>query len=136
MSHSGQWSAYQLIGPSGPDAWDSSFNLDSPWPTDGGDVGASFAELPKPDMNASRKRIKVAIVAPSMAILGGQAVQADRLIRAWSDDPDIEAWLVAVNPVPRGAMRRALHIKYIRTLLTQLIYWPSLVRQVARADVV
>src|SRR3954469_735833 len=101
-----------------------------------GDVGASFAELPYPDMNVSRKRIRVAIVAPSMAILGGQAVQADRLIRAWSNDPDIDAWLAPVNPVPPGALRRALEIKYIRTLATQLVYWPSLVRQLTRADVV
>jgi len=71
-----------------------------------------------------------------MAILGGQAVQADRLIRGWSADPDVDAWLVPVNPVPSGALRRALDIKYIRTLITQLIYWPSLVGQLARADVV
>src|SRR4051812_21311553 len=100
------------------------------------EAGASFAELPNPDMNASRKRIRVAIVEPSMAILGGQAVQADRLIRAWSGDPDVDAWLVPVNPVPTGALRRAVDIKYLRTVITQLIYWPSLVRRLARADVV
>ena len=39
-------------------------------------------------------RIRVAFVAPSLRILGGQAVQADRLLTAWKDDPDVDAWLV------------------------------------------
>jgi L-malate glycosyltransferase len=87
-------------------------------------------------MYGAQKRIRVAIVAPSMGILGGQAVQADRLIRAWSDDPEISAWLVPINPVPRGLLRRAIDVKYARTVATQLIYWPTLVRELSRADVV
>ena len=87
-------------------------------------------------MHGAQKRIRVAIVAPSMGILGGQAVQADRLIRAWSDDPEISAWLVPINPVPGGALRHAIDVKYVRTIATQLIYWPSLLRELSRADVV
>src|SRR5262245_16562867 len=87
-------------------------------------------------MYGAQKRIRVAIVAPSMGILGGQAVQADRLIRAWSDDPEISAWLVPINPVPRGPLRRAIDVKYARTVATQLIYWPTLIRELRRADVV
>jgi L-malate glycosyltransferase len=87
-------------------------------------------------MHGGQKRIRVAIVAPSMGILGGQAVQADRLVRAWSGDPEISAWLVPINPVPGNAFRRALDIKYVRTMATQLIYWPSLVRELRHADVV
>jgi len=71
-----------------------------------------------------------------MAILGGQAVQADRLIRAWTGDPEVEAWLVPINPVPPRPLRRALDLKYVRTIVTQLVYWPSLVRELAGADVV
>ena len=37
--------------------------------------------------------LRVAFVAPSLGILGGQAVQADRLLQAWKDDPDVAAWL-------------------------------------------
>jgi glycosyltransferase involved in cell wall biosynthesis len=87
-------------------------------------------------MSRDEKRIKVAIVAPSMGILGGQAVQADRLLRAWADDPEIAARLVPINPAPPAPLRRLTTVKYLRTLLTQLIYWPSLVRQLARVDVV
>ena len=46
--------------------------------------------------------LRVAIVAPSMGILGGQAVQADRLLRAWQGDPDVHAWLVPDQPDPAG----------------------------------
>jgi glycosyltransferase involved in cell wall biosynthesis len=81
-------------------------------------------------------RINIAIVAPSMGILGGQAVQAARLIRSWRDDPDIHAWLVPVNPLPPRPFRWTLRVKYLRTLATQLGYWPSLVRQLRKADVV
>jgi glycosyltransferase involved in cell wall biosynthesis len=86
--------------------------------------------------NEPARRLNVAIVAPSLNILGGQAVQADRLLRAWRDDPDVNAWLVPSNPMPPGPFRRAGDIKYIRTVATQLTYWPLLVRELRRADLV
>jgi len=81
-------------------------------------------------------RLKVAFVAPSLRILGGQAVQADRLLSAWRNDPDVDAWLVPVNPLPPKLLRWALHVKYLRTVATELTYLPLLVRELARADVV
>ena len=87
-------------------------------------------------MVAAQKRVNVAIVAPSMGILGGQAVQADRLLRAWTNDPDISAYLVPINPVPSGPLRRILDIKYARTVATQMLYWPTLFRELRRADIV
>src|SRR5690349_8275472 len=56
-------------------------------------------------------RIRVAIVAPSLGILGGQAVQADRLLRGWESDPDVDAWLVPVNPLPPRPLRAAVRVK-------------------------
>ena len=84
----------------------------------------------------SERRLKVALVAPTVGILGGQAVQADRLLRAWQDDPEVHARLVPVNPMPPGPFRRAVNVKYIRTVATQLTYWPLLVRELRRVDVV
>jgi L-malate glycosyltransferase len=81
-------------------------------------------------------RLRVALVAPSLGILGGQAVQAARLLHAWEADPEVEAWLVPVNPVPPGPLRHALRIDYLRTLMTQLTYWPLLLKELRRADVV
>jgi glycosyltransferase involved in cell wall biosynthesis len=86
--------------------------------------------------SAPPKRLNIAIVAPSMGILGGQAVQADRLVQAWSGDPDVHAWLVPINPAPPLPLRPAARVKYARTLATQLTYWPLLLRELRRADVV
>jgi glycosyltransferase involved in cell wall biosynthesis len=81
-------------------------------------------------------RIRVAFVAPSLRILGGQAVQADRLITAWKNDRDVDAWLVPVNPLPPRPLRFALDVKYLRTIVNELTYVPLLVRELAKADVV
>jgi glycosyltransferase involved in cell wall biosynthesis len=78
----------------------------------------------------------LAIVAPTLGILGGQAVQADRLLRAWSEDPDVHAWLVPVNPTPPGPLRHLLPFRGLRTIVTQLTYWPLLLRRLPTADVV
>lgn len=71
-----------------------------------------------------------------MGILGGQAVQAARLLRSWRDDPDVHAWLVPINPMPPGPLAPLQQVKYIRTLVTQVCYWPLLLRELRRADVV
>jgi glycosyltransferase involved in cell wall biosynthesis len=81
-------------------------------------------------------RLKVAFVAPSLRILGGQAVQADRLLGAWKNDPDVEAWLVPVNPPPPHLLRWTHNVKYVRTIVNELTYVPLLVRELSRADVV
>jgi glycosyltransferase involved in cell wall biosynthesis len=82
------------------------------------------------------RKLRVAIVAPSLRILGGQAVQAQRLIDAWMNDPDVDAWLVPVNPVPEGPLAQLLKIKFVRTVVTQFAYWPLLFDELRKADVV
>src|SRR5213078_3168320 len=66
----------------------------------------------------------------------GQAVQASRLLRSWRNDPDVVAWLVPINPVPPGPLATLTRIKYVRTLVTQICYWPLLLRELRKADVV
>jgi len=85
---------------------------------------------------AINSKLRVAIVAPSLKILGGQAVQADHLLHAWQNDPDVYAWLVPVNPLPPALLRLILRVKYLRTVVTELTYIPLLVTELARADVV
>jgi glycosyltransferase involved in cell wall biosynthesis len=81
-------------------------------------------------------RLRVAIVAASLRILGGQAVQAQRMLDGWRDDSHVAAWLVPINPLPPGPFRSLLAVKFVRTVVTQLCYWPLLVRELRRADVV
>src|SRR2546423_14424261 len=80
--------------------------------------------------------LRVAVVAPSLRIVGGQAVQADLLLRAWDNDPDVMAWLVPINPVPPRLLEPLARIKFVRTILTQIGYWPLLLRELRRCDVV
>jgi L-malate glycosyltransferase len=82
------------------------------------------------------RRLNIAMIAPSMGILGGQAVQAARLLRSWRDDPEIHAWLVPINPLPPAPLQFAIRIKYLRTLVTQLLYWPLLIKELRKADAV
>jgi glycosyltransferase involved in cell wall biosynthesis len=82
------------------------------------------------------RTLRVAIVAASLRILGGQAVQAQRLLDAWRTEKSVTAWLVPIDPVapwPFSAMQR---VKVLRTIVTQLCYWPLLLRQLRKADVV
>ena len=95
--------------------------------------GASFAP---PPFAVYPGRLRVAFVAPSLRILGGQAVQADRLLHAWQSDPEVAAWLVPVNPVPPPPFAALTRIKYVRTIVTELTYGPLLFRELARADVI
>ena len=81
------------------------------------------------------RKLRVALVAPSLEILGGQAVQADRLLRAWHGDDEVDCHLVPVNPVPPGPLRHGRNIKYVRTFVTEATYLPSLVRALAHVDV-
>jgi glycosyltransferase involved in cell wall biosynthesis len=89
-----------------------------------------------PNSIPSPQRVRVAIVAASLRILGGQAVQAQRLLEGWAGDRDVHAWLVPINPVPATPFDRLLRIAFVRTVVTQLWYWPLLVRELRRADVV
>ena len=80
--------------------------------------------------------MRVVIVAPSLTILGGQAVQADSLLRSWAGDPEVSVSLLPVNPIAPWPFRPLQRVKYLRTVLTQALYWPSLVAGLRRADIV
>jgi glycosyltransferase involved in cell wall biosynthesis len=82
------------------------------------------------------KPLHVVLIAPSLSILGGQAVQADRLMRSWAGDPDVRASFLPVNPEAPGPLRLLQRFKYVRTVVTQLTYWPGLVRRLRQADVI
>lgn len=82
------------------------------------------------------RKLRVVIVAPSLDILGGQAVQADRLIACWQGDSEIDVHLLPINPRPPGLLRAVRRVKYARTIVNELIFLPQLVQHIASADVV
>ncbi len=83
-----------------------------------------------------RETIRIAIVVASPDILGGQAVQAARLIEGLSCEPGIEAELLPINPRLPGWLRWLQSIKYVRTVVTTLLYIALLLVKLPRFDVV
>jgi len=101
-----------------------------------------FTELTDRCMDDRRERptvskgtgMRVVLVAPTLDILGGQAVQAHALAEALRRD-GYEVMLLPVNPCfPRG-FRWLRRYPYVRTLLNQTLYLSSLLR-LRHADVV
>lgn len=82
------------------------------------------------------KNIRVAIVVASIDILGGQAIQALRLMEGLRAEPGIDAELVPINPRLPKPLRWLQRIKYIRTLVTSIAYIASLLVRLPRFDVV
>ncbi len=96
----------------------------------------SPAENPQTQSREARgSRVKVAIIAPSLRYVGGQAVQADLLMRLWRNDPDVEVTFIAVDPPLPRALAWAERIPGLRTLLREPIYFWHLWRGLKHTDV-
>lgn len=80
--------------------------------------------------------VRVLIVAASLDILGGQAVQADRLIRHLQNEPSLHVSFLAINPRLPGILRKLQSIKYVRTVTTSILYILNLLREVRKFDVI
>lgn len=73
----------------------------------------------------ARTQPRVALVAASLDILGGQGVQARALVQGLEQD-GYAVRFIPINPVfPRG-LRWLRRFRYVRTLLNQALYLPSL----------
>jgi glycosyltransferase involved in cell wall biosynthesis len=79
--------------------------------------------------------VRVLIVAPSLDILGGQAIQADRLLSRLKKADGVQASLQPINPRLPGPLASLQRIKYVRTLVTSVLYVASLLLRSWRADV-
>jgi L-malate glycosyltransferase len=88
--------------------------------------GAAFAVKP----------VRVLIVGPSLDILGGQSIQAARLLAALRKEPGIDADFLPVNPRLPGPFRRLQRIKYIRTVATETAYLAALFGRIPHYDVI
>jgi L-malate glycosyltransferase len=80
--------------------------------------------------------LRVLIVAASLDILGGQAVQAERLVRHLQKEPSVEVAFLPINPRLPGKLRTLQSIKYVRTLTTSMLYGLNLLREVRKYDVI
>jgi glycosyltransferase involved in cell wall biosynthesis len=76
-----------------------------------------------------QSKIRILVVATSPEVVGGQSVQARRLIDAFARDEEIELEFLANDPPTpfRG-------IKYLRTVFASLRFWFSLILRVPASD--
>ena len=79
--------------------------------------------------------IRVAFVAPSLRYVGGQAVQADLLLRHWKEDPEVDARFVAVDPGFPVGLGWAERVPLLRTILREPLYAWNLWRGLKDVDV-
>jgi glycosyltransferase involved in cell wall biosynthesis len=84
----------------------------------------------------ARSRIRVALVAPSLRYVGGQAVQADLLIRNWKGDPDVDARFVPVDPSPPRGLGWVERVPLLRTVVREPRYILKLWKSLKEVDVV
>lgn len=82
------------------------------------------------------RRVRLLIVAPSLGILGGQAVQAARLLARFQAEPSLDVAFLPINPRLPGLFGRLQNVKYVRTVLTSIAYVASLLARVRRYDVI
>ena len=76
--------------------------------------------------------IRVLLIAPSMGILGGQAVQAQRLMAQLGRVPDLE---IGFLPIDARLPPWLDGIRYVRTALRLLLYLPAMLLKVPRYDI-
>lgn len=88
------------------------------------------------DNNHSARKLRLLIVAPSFDILGGQSVQAARLLSRLAEESLLEVGFLPINPRLGGALRKLQSIKYLRTVVTSLLYISSLLVRVPQYDVI
>ena len=83
----------------------------------------------------SADRIRVLLFGPGNEILGGQAVQAQRLVRLLGEVPGVEMRFQAINPAfPRG-FRWVKRIPFARTAMTMACLLPQVFVRSLRADI-
>jgi glycosyltransferase involved in cell wall biosynthesis len=66
--------------------------------------------------------IRVLLIGPSLDILGGQAVQATRLMSVLGQLPQLAMTFFPINPRPPKGLGWVRNVPYLRTLLTFTLY--------------
>ncbi len=79
------------------------------------------------------KPLKVLIVAPALPIIGGQTVQAARLLEKFQKEQNLQVDLQPINP---RFFPRLQEIKYVRTILTLIKYISDLLVKTPRYDII
>lgn len=83
---------------------------------------------------SKNKLIKVLLVAPTLdSTLGGQAVQASRLLEKLNEEPNLRVDIQSIGP---KFFPKLQQIKFLRTILTLLKFWFDIFVKIPKYDVV
>jgi L-malate glycosyltransferase len=80
--------------------------------------------------------ILVALVAPSLDYVGGQAVQADLLRRQWENDPDVQVKFVPIDPNFPPGFAWLKRLPVLRTIIREPLYLLNLWRELKNVEIV
>lgn len=89
-----------------------------------------------PDAATSSRPVRVCILAPSIDVLGGQSRQAERLMIGLAAESSVEIGFIPHNPRLPGPLGALQRIKYVRTVVTTLLYWAIAATRLWRYDVI
>src|SRR4051812_21092363 len=92
--------------------------------------------MSEPTAARETRPIRVCLVAPSLSILGGQAVAAQRLLTRLRAVPGLEVDFLPHDPRTSWLLRTLQRVKYVRTIATSIAYVSSLLRRLPNYDVV
>ena len=92
--------------------------------------------MSEPKRAGVERPIRVCLVAPSLSILGGQAVAAQRLLERLRAVPGLEVGFLPHDPRTNALLRMLQRVKYVRTIATSIAYVWSLFRRLPAYDVV
>lgn len=84
-------------------------------------------------MNDSAAKIKVLIIAPALPLIGGQAVQAKRLVSNFQNESHLQVDFQPSNP---RFFPKLQSVKFLRTVLTTVKYFFDLLKRLPRYDIV
>jgi glycosyltransferase involved in cell wall biosynthesis len=76
-------------------------------------------------------KLKIALVAPSLKNIGGQSIQAQRLIDAFAADENVK-----IEFVPNDPDAPFQNVKFLRTVSTSIAYWLALFKKIPAVTIV
>ena len=85
---------------------------------------------------ARTRDLRICLIGPSPRMVGGQAVQAQRLHKRLSSNARLEVTFLPIDPRVAPPLRFLQRLKYVRTAVTSCLYGLSLLRRVPGTDVV
>ena len=82
------------------------------------------------------RSIRVLLIAPGPPILGGQGVQAERLLEAFRSEKSLDVEFLPMNPRLPALLAWLQRIKYVKTVVTFLFFLTKFVAKAPSRDVV